>query len=169
MKIEEMGLKARRDLNNAICLIGIIPILTLVYMLTVKVASLSSTFSGEAGYIMLVVTAIMLTGIITGKRLLFALMQELLEKEKLATISETVLTLSHEINNPLMIMQGNLELLNGDLTQQSITDTLVNRVGLIKSNCERISQVTQKLMHLSKPISVSAFQGRKIIDLNKSQ
>jgi len=87
----------------------------------------------------------------------------------LAAISETTLALSHEINNPLLTVRGNLELLEHDLAQNHISNnTIMNRLEIIKDHCERIRQVTDKLATLSRSVSTTVSRDIKMVDLNKS-
>jgi len=181
MQIDRLREDTKKDFNNVICLMSIIPLLVSVYVIAAKIASLQ-VFAGEVGYIMLLAMTIILAGIITGKKMLWGLIQnifdfnsrvislqeELLEKNRLAAITETVLTLGHEINNPLMVVHGNLELLEGDVTNINLPVSVKNRLNEIKNNCERIISVTQKMSNLSKPVSVTVHGKTKIIDLGQS-
>jgi signal transduction histidine kinase len=182
MEIEKLKLKTKRDFNNVICLMSIIPFLAFLYLLVGKIASFA-ILSGETGYIMLIVAMLILLGIITGKKILWVLIgklfdfnqqiinmqKELIEKNKLAAISQTVLSLSHEINNPLLIMQGNLTLLENDFAKTNIPIHSRDRLSQIKSHCERIMEVTHKISSLSKPVSISVHGDTKMIDLSSSE
>ncbi len=161
-------IKPQRDFNNAVCLMGVIPFLVFVYLLVTKIASFG-IFVGEVGYIMFATLAVFLSGIFAGKRLLWTLMQQIIEKNRLAAITETALSLGHEINNPLLVMQGNLELLETDFAEGGMPDTLKNRVNAIKNHCERIMQATQKLASLSKAVSVTIHDDVKMVDLSSSR
>ena len=91
--------------------------------------------------------------------------EELIEKNRLAAITQTVLTISHEVNNPLFIMQGNLELLEtGNLPEDAKL-----KMEKIKAACTRISQATKKLSQLEKA-ETTVIQGEQMmIDLEKSR
>ncbi|MFA5410668.1 MAG: histidine kinase dimerization/phospho-acceptor domain-containing protein [Candidatus Omnitrophota bacterium] len=164
MEIEKLKEKTKRDFNNTVCLMGIIPFLSLVYLLVGKNASFAA-IPREARYIMAITVILILAGIVTGRKLIWALIEEVLEKNKLAAISETVLSLGHEINNPLLIMQGNLELLEHDFAKNNIADNLKERLAQVKNRCERIMEVTQKMSSLTRPASVSISGDSKMIDL----
>jgi len=182
MQIEKLQENTEKDFNNVICLMSVIPLLVSVYIIAAKLASLR-IFVGEIGYIMLLVMAVVLIGIIAGKRMLWdliqkifdfhhrvlSLQQELLEKNRLAAITETVLTLGHEINNPLMVVHGNLELLKSDVAGISLPISVKNRLNEIRNNCERMISVTQKMSNLSKPVSATVHGNTKIIDLSQSE
>lgn len=169
MKINELTLKAKRDFNNAICLIGIIPFLVFLYLLAVKMGSLQ-ILSGEIGYLFLIAIVLSLLGIFAGRKILLGLTTQLIEKNRLATITETVLTLGHEINNPLMVVMGNLELLASDFIKGHLPTPVNERLNQIKNHCQRIREAVDKMGSLSKPVFTS-IQGSaaKMIDLNKSR
>ncbi len=181
MEITKLTAKAKRDFNNAICLIGIIPTLAFVYLLTERISSLD-IFAGRRGFIAFLAIIIFLSGFIMGKRMLWSLILKLLDfnqkiiamqdeliiKNKLAAITETVLTLGHEINNPLLIIRGNLEILGQELRNAQIPHDLNERVVAIKTNFDRIGEVTEKMSRLSKPISDTVYGNTKMFDLRKS-
>lgn len=181
MEISKLTDKAKRDFNNAICLIGVIPLLAFVYLLTERISSLD-IFIGRRGLIAFLVMIIFVSGFIIGKRMLWALIlklldfnqkiiamqDELLIKNKLAAITETVLTLGHEINNPLLIIRGNLEIIGEELQNSQIAQDLKERVLLIKTNFDRIGEVTEKMSRLSNPVSDTVYGNTKIFDLRKS-
>lgn len=183
METKELILERKRDFYNSVCLTGIIPFLVFVYLLVNRIASFN-IFVGEIGYIMLATLAIFLLGIIVGRKMLWSLIvrltdynqqiidmqKELLEKNRLAAITETTLALSHEINNPLLTIRGNLELLETDFGENyPVPDSIKNRLNTIKGHCERIRQVTEKMSSLSKPVSESIYGKSSMIDLNKSK
>ena len=182
MDVKEIEKSAKRDFNNAICLMGIIPALIFAYLISVKIASIT-VFKGEIGYIFFASVLILFIGIVMGKRLLWRVMkglfnynkenlklqEELIEKSRLATITETTLTLSHELNNPLFIAIGNLELLENEFVQNKTPESIRKKFEMIKKNFERMREVTSKLSKLSKPVSGGAYSSKTIIDLKKSE
>lgn len=182
MEIKDLEIKTKKDFNNAISLMAIIPLLVFLYLLVARIASFS-ILAGEIGYVMMAVMLVVLVGIYVGKQSLWLVLaklfdfnrkilnmqEELIEKNRLAAITDTVLTLGHEINNPLLIMQGNLELLESDLAINQNHTEAKERVGKIKNSCERIMQVTEKLTSLSKPTFTSVHGDIKIIDLKESK
>ena len=171
--------KARREFDNVTCLMAIIPALVFVYLIVGKIASFT-VLAGEIGYVMLAVVLLILLGIITGKRLLWSLInkiidfdqqiislkEEMVEKNRIAAVSETVLSLSHEINNPLLVIQGSLSVLE---EEQESPPALKNRLVEIRSHCERIMQVTNKMSSLSKPILTKIHGDIKMVDLGSSE
>lgn len=168
MDIKEFILKRKSDFYNSISLVGVIPFLVFVYLLVNRIASFQ-IFVGEIGYIMFITMIVFIMGIIVGRKMLLSLIQELIEKNRLATITETTLALSHEINNPLLTISGNLELLEYEFSESQVTNNMKEKINTIKTNCERIRQVTNKLSSLSKPVSGTIYGQTKMIDLGKSE
>lgn len=181
MDIKELEMRSEREFNNTICLIGVIPFLVFVHVLADKFGF--KIFIGETGYVVLVSMTILLLGIITGKKMLWrvirrlidfnqqviGLQKDLVEKKRLAAITETTLTLGHEINNPLAIISGNLEFIENDFAKSNIPGPIQDRFITIKNHCERIREATNKLAHLSKPAMRTVYGDTKIIDLAKSK
>lgn len=168
MHLKELVADRRREFDISVCLTGVIPLLVFLYLLVVKIASFQ-IFIGEVGYIMFTTVLIFLLGIMTGRKMLWSIIQDLVERNRLAAISETTLALSHEINNPLLTVRGNLELLENDFSRNKIVDeTIKNRLEVIKDHCERIRQVTDKLATLSRPVSTPVSGDIRMVDLTKS-
>jgi len=182
MEIKELEVQARRDFNNAVCLMGILPLLMFVYILAVRIASLE-IFVGDIGYIVFASIIICLIGMFLGRKMLRSLIRklidfnyqvlsmqkELVEKNRLAAITETVLTLGHEINNPMLVIQGNLESLVNEFVESGVPPAVKNRLHEMKNHCERIMLVTQKLSNLSKPVLAPVHSDTSMIDLTKSE
>lgn len=165
---KELIVKRKRDFNTTICLTGVIPFLVFLYLLVARVASFK-ILVGEVGYIMFATMIVFLTGITVGRKMLWSMLKELIEKSRLAAITETALSLSHEINNPLFTVRGNIELLETEIGTTKLPDAVKGRLDTIKSGCERIRQVTDKMSKLSKP-STEAVHGKvKMVSLADSQ
>jgi len=121
MEIKQLTYDVRRDFNRLISLVGIIPLLVFIYLLVVKIANIK-ILAGQVGYIVLATIAVFAMGIIVGRKMLMtvtfkliddnqkilSIQQELIEKNRLAAITETVLALGDEVNNPLLVISGNL-------------------------------------------------------------
>ena len=180
--IKELVAKTKKDFNNAIFLISVIPFLVFVYLLFGKIASWKA-LTGEIGYILIATVFVILTGIILGRQMLWTVIKklidfntqvskmqrELIEKNRLAAITETTLALSHEINNPLLAIMGNLELLGYDLEETKLKESAKDRLSKIPNDCESIRQVTEKMSQLSRPVSTSIFGKSNMIDLTQSK
>ncbi len=181
MELCQFEKEIRRNFNVAIALIGIIPLMVFVYILAVKAGTIEM-LAGDIGYYMLLTMTVIMLGILVGRRMIWGIIAKLLElnmqiknlqdeilkKNKLAAISETVLTLRHEINNPLCVMSGNIELLQNELNVDNIPMAIRERCRTIKTHCDRIAEATNKMSRLSNPVSIRLNNDKSIIDLKKS-
>ncbi|MBU0518970.1 PAS domain-containing protein [bacterium] len=96
------------------------------------------------------------------------LQKKLLESERLAAYTQTVITLNHEINNPLTTVLGNVYLL--DKEAQSSKDTkLTMRLKVIQENCQRIQRVIKRLERIDELKTVSYLGSTKMVDLGDDE
>jgi len=92
--------------------------------------------------------------------------REFSDSERVATIIETAIAVNHAINNPLVPILGNAQFL---LQNKKITDEDIrNRLRVIVKNALRIKEITQKLAHISHPVTVEYFRGTKMLDIERS-
>ena len=78
--------------------------------------------------------------------------------EKLAAIGEITAGVAHEINNPIAVMQGNLEVVRqvmGDRADEARTE-----FRLLDEQIHRISQIVTKLLQFAKPEEYAGFLER---------
>jgi PAS domain-containing protein len=90
--------------------------------------------------------------------------RELIRVEKLATVGQMVITVNHEINNPLSIISANaqtLRMLHRDLDERS-RDKLLK----IEEQVKRIAEVTERLRRMDE-VATSAYisSGPEMIDV----
>ena len=168
MTVNELILKERRNFNMAVCLIGVIPFLVFVYLLASKVSSLH-IFVGQIGCVMFFTVVVFILGIVVGRRMLISLITELIEKNRLAAITETTLALGDQIGNPLLTIRGNFQLIEDEANKLHLPQEIRDRLTVIKGNFERITEVTNKLSNLSKPVTRTILGNIKMIDLDKSR
>ena len=168
MTVKELISKEKRNFNMAICLIGIIPFLVFMYLLLNRSGNFK-VFMGQAGYVMFFTMVVFVLGIVVGRKMLMSLISELVEKNRLAAITETTLALGDQISNPLLIIRGNFQLIEDEARQLELPQKVRERLTTIKGNFERISAVTDKLSNLSKPVTKTIFGDTKIIDLDNSK
>jgi PAS domain S-box-containing protein len=103
-------------------------------------------------------------GIMRNVTELSRLQKKLLESERLAAYTQTVITLNHEINNPLTTVMGNVYLLEKEAESRS-DDKLLKRLDIIQENCKRIQQVIKKLERINELKTVSYLGSTKMVDL----
>lgn len=93
--------------------------------------------------------------------------KEDLEKEKLAGIVETAVTVNHEINSPLTAILGNIQLLlrNPD----NLNEEVAAKLKTIEISAERIREVTHRLLRVTSPRSVEYADGIKMLDISDEE
>lgn len=98
--------------------------------------------------------------------LLHATRQQLVAAEKLAALGELTAGVAHEINNPIAVIQGNLELLRRELGDDM--GAVEIEVNLIMEQIERIHTIVDKLLSYSRPSvqrgTVAEVDLRRLID-----
>ena len=77
---------------------------------------------------------------------------KLIQSEKMAAIGSIVVTYNHHINNPLMIILGNVQLLM--MRNVNFDDPTKKSLKLIEEECRRISDVIGKIKEYEKLIPV---------------
>jgi len=181
MEIKQVINKSRNDFYNTLGLVGAIPLLVFLYILFGKIANFNILF-GEIGYIVLATIGVFVTGVIVGRKMLISvtmkliddnqrilsMQQELVEEKSKAAITETALTLGDQVNNPLLAIRGNLDSLDLDLKEAGSSESMKKKIATIRSNCERIREVTSQLSRLSKPVSSVIHDGSRMVDLDES-
>jgi PAS domain S-box-containing protein len=91
-----------------------------------------------------------------------------LESERLAAYTQTVITLNHEINNPLTAVLGNLYLLEKE-TRRTGDEKALERLKIIQENCLRIQKVIKKLERIEELKTVSYLGETKMVDIGNVQ
>jgi len=182
MEAKQFTRNIRDDFNRTISLVGVIPLLVFIYLLIGKIASIS-VLAGNVGVIVLATIGVFVTGIVVGRRMLMSvtlkliddnqriltMQQEMMDKNRLVAITDTVLGLSDKINNPLLTLRGNLDLLETDLKEMNLAENIKKRLGIIKSSCETIREVSHKLAQLSKPKTTTVYENIRMVDLDKTE
>ncbi|MEY8689053.1 MAG: cache domain-containing protein, partial [Leptothrix sp. (in: b-proteobacteria)] len=75
---------------------------------------------------------------------------QLLRSEKLAAVGQLTASVAHEINNPIAVMQGNLDLLRSQLP--SATAALVRtELRLLDAQIERMRLIVMQLLQFARP------------------
>lgn len=85
--------------------------------------------------------------------------RQLVMSEKLAVIGEITAGIAHEINNPLAVMQGNLEIVRdrmGDRAEQAQVE-----FRLLDEQIHRIGQIISDLLQFAKPAEYAGYMDRQ--------
>jgi signal transduction histidine kinase len=88
-------------------------------------------------------------------RQLEATTKQLVMSEKLAAIGEITAGVAHEINNPIAVMQGNLEVIRSVVGEKAELAKVEFR--LLDEQIQRISQIVTKLLQFAKPEEFAGF------------
>lgn len=88
--------------------------------------------------------------------------KELLEKERLIAITESLATINHELNNPLTPILGNLQLIRKNET--ALPTDMQKKLDIIEQNAKRIFHIIQKFNAISKPVRRTYYGDSKMID-----
>ena len=84
--------------------------------------------------------------------------QQLIMSEKLATIGEITAGVAHEINNPIAVMQGNLEVVRNVMGRKA--ELAKTEFRLLDEQIHRISQIVTKLLQFAKPEEYAGYVER---------
>ena len=181
MEIKQLTRNIRNDFNRAISLAAVIPLLVFIYLVVGKLASFNA-LAGEIGYIVVATIGVFIMGIVVGRKMLMSvtfkliddnqkilsMQQELIEKNRLAAITETVLALGDQVNNPLLVISGNLEMLDLEIRHLEVSEKVHNRLATMRSNFQKIREVTDKMSKLTKAELITIHGDTRMIDLNRS-
>ena len=75
---------------------------------------------------------------------------QLVRQEKLAAMGQLTAGVAHEINNPVAVIQGNLDILIGVLGPQGC-EPVRDEIRLIREQIHRIRMIVAKLLQFSRP------------------
>ena len=95
-------------------------------------------------------------------RQLEATTKQLIVSEKLATIGEVTAGVAHEINNPIAVMQGNLDVIRDVMGEKA--DLARTEFHLLDEQIHRISQIVSKLLQFAKPEEYAGYVERHAPD-----
>ena len=91
-------------------------------------------------------------------RQLEATTKQLIMSEKLAAIGEITAGVAHEINNPVAVMQGNLEIVRNVMGKRA--EWAATELRLLDEQITRISQIVTKLLQFAKPEEYAGYVER---------
>lgn len=98
-----------------------------------------------------------------------ALRERLVEMEKIATIGQMVITLSHEINNPLTAIVWHAELLHERMKSlPGVPHDVLTSLEAIDREAHRIRRVMVKLARVTRPVVKEYLPGTSMIDIEES-
>src|SRR6478735_5984480 len=84
--------------------------------------------------------------------------KQLIMSEKLAAIGEITAGVAHEINNPIAVMQGNLDVIRSVIGEEA--DKAKVEFRLLDQQIHRISQIVTKLLQFARPEEYAGYVER---------
>ncbi len=81
--------------------------------------------------------------------------QQLVKSEKLAAIGQLTASIAHEINNPIAVMQGNLDLIRHELGDQATP--IKAELKLLDAQIERMRLIVTQLLQYSRPTEFAGY------------
>jgi len=93
-------------------------------------------------------------------------MTEIIDRERLKAVSETAVTVNHEINNPLTAALGNVQLIL--MKRDELDPALRRKLEVVEKSALQIRDVTQKLLNLTEAKSINYAGKDTMIDLGDS-
>lgn len=98
------------------------------------------------------------------------LQERLIAMEKSATIGQMVITLSHEINNPLTSVLWHAGLVQDRLREQlSIDESILTSLKAIEEEARRIEKVINQLRSMEEPVITEYLPGIEMIDIHRPE
>ena len=91
-----------------------------------------------------------------------AAQKQLVRSEKLAAIGQLTAGVAHEINNPIAVMQGNLDLLREELGGAAAP--VANEVRLLDEQIHRVRVIVTKLLQFARPDEFAGYV--ETVDVN---
>lgn len=88
-----------------------------------------------------------------------------LEKARLSAITDTAVTVNHEVNNPLTAILGNVQLLLAK--QENLNPDTISKLKVVEASALKIKDVTQKLLKLTHSRTVEYTDGASMLDLSE--
>ena len=92
---------------------------------------------------------------------------KMLEAERLAAITETAISVNHEINNPLCSILGNTQLIL--LEKENLDPRTIRKLKNIEKQIARIQDIAMRLGKITRPVLKEYVGGRKMLDVEHSE
>jgi C4-dicarboxylate-specific signal transduction histidine kinase len=90
--------------------------------------------------------------------------QQLVKSEKLAAIGQLTASIAHEINNPIAVMQGNLDLMRETLGEAGLP--VRTELKLLDEQVERMRIIVTQLLQYARPTEYAGYV--ETLDLNRT-
>jgi PAS domain S-box-containing protein len=94
------------------------------------------------------------------------LQSKMLEAERTAAITETAISVNHEINNPLCSILGYTQLLL--MERDSLGPDVISKLESIEKQIIRIQEIADKLGRINRPVLKNYVGGSRMLDMEHS-
>ncbi len=95
------------------------------------------------------------------------LQAQLLEVERLTAITETAISINHEINNPLCSILGNTQLIL--MEKEKLDPRVVKKLQSIEQEIIRIQEIADRLARITRPVLKEYVGGKRMLDVRRSE
>ncbi|MCK4236330.1 MAG: PAS domain S-box protein [Candidatus Krumholzibacteria bacterium] len=95
------------------------------------------------------------------------LQAKLLAAERLAAITETAISINHEINNPLCSILGNTQLIL--MEKDRLEPKMVEKLQRIEEEIIRVRGVAERVARITKPVLTNYIGDKKMLDVERSE
>ncbi len=85
-----------------------------------------------------------------------AAQQQLVRSEKLATVGQLTASIAHEVNNPIAVIQGNMDLLR-ELLDPEAAARVAPEIKLVDAQIERMRLIVNKLLQFARPSEFAGY------------
>ena len=82
--------------------------------------------------------------------------QQLVKSEKLATVGQLTASIAHEVNNPIAVIQGNLDLMRELLGPQG-SAKVTHELKLVDEQIERMRLIVTRLLQFARPADFAGY------------
>ena len=82
--------------------------------------------------------------------------QQLVKSEKLATVGQLTASIAHEVNNPIAVIQGNLDLMRELLGPQG-SAKVAHELKLVDEQIERMRLIVTRLLQFARPADFAGY------------
>lgn len=108
----------------------------------------------------------LLLGIVHDITELKAIQKSLVKQSKMASLGEMAAEIAHEVNNPLMIIQGKSQILLGKIKSQKFElGSCQKDLEQIESNCARIDKIIKSLKSVTRKADLDPFENVSMLSL----
>ena len=85
-----------------------------------------------------------------------AAQQQLVKSEKLATVGQLTASIAHEVNNPIAVIQGNLDLVR-ELLDPDAAASVAPELRLVDEQIERMRLIVTQLLQFARPAEFAGY------------